>query len=113
MSKQFRQAVTDLLLAKGQPVDLETNWFWGFCGDYEMNEHGQKCVWLNTQQSEVKEIVFDEFDGTDRQSRQSTALVLTHVKCVCGKYTDISIGRQGSTGELLSELLGAIERTYK
>jgi hypothetical protein len=113
MSAEFRQAAMALLLKKGRVVDTNVSWYWGMSTVYDHEHPTKTCVWKAAENSNLKEISFSEFDGTDCESRQSTALILTHVSCSCGQYQDVELATSGSTGDLLAELVGPISRDYK
>ena len=112
----FQEEVKKLLLQKGT-LAVDGGWVWGW-QDYKDDirfggSHEANCKWIETQESRVTEIYFDEFDGTDHGNAQKTMLALTHVRCVCGIVKDGTIGIEGSTGDLLRQLLDLeIDRKY-
>lgn len=110
----FKEAAVAAVLAGGTPVE-GGGWYWGW-QDYDAARHTHRgaCHYLPTESSELKEITFDEFAGTDATNNHTTVLAVTDVNCVCGEQRGVTVAMQGTTGELLSALLGApITREYR
>ena len=115
----FQDEAKALLLKKGQLVHPDTkSYYWGW-HDYEndigafRDRHEPGCKWQQAgPDSKIIEKTFYEFAGTDNDSSQETLLVLTDVSCWCGHVKNARIGVQGTTGELLHEILG-IEVEYE
>src|SRR5690349_5593764 len=110
----FKDEVKRVLLEKGHlMITEEKSYYWGW-HDYEddigmrygKQVHKEGCRWVGTEASRVIEKSHYEFAGTDCDSQQTTLLVLTDVDCSCGHVKGRRIAREGSTGELLRELLG-------
>jgi hypothetical protein len=109
----FKEDVETFLLARGH-MCAEGDWTYSWLGWYSPQDDGHSvgCRWVSTDETEVKEFCFSEFQDTDSDNVHQTVLGLTHVNCQCRKIKDVTIGVKGGTMELLRGLLG-IEREYK
>ena len=109
----FKEEVREFLLSKGQCCS-EGGWVWGWQGHWSPRDEGHSagCHWVATEESEVVEYSFSEFQDTDSDNLQKTLLALTHVNCQCRKIMDVTIGVEGGTMALLQGILG-IKKEYR
>lgn len=111
MTPSFQDAAKQVILQKGQLLKDGDNYYWGW-HDYEneiggwRGKHKKGCHYILNGKGRIIEKTFYEFAGTEADSSKETLLVLTDVDCYCGYIKGRRIGMQGSTGELLHELLG-------
>lgn len=112
-----QDAIKQLVLRKGAIASSNEDWVYGWYGDedYEHATNRRKKIcggWVETPQSEIIEYTYDEFIDTFAGNHSRNVLAISHVACMCGKYKDVTVGVQGSTGDLLSELL-TVKKEYK
>lgn len=109
----FKEDVRTFLLLKGQCCS-EGGWVWGWKGYWSPRDEGHSagCHWVATDESEVVEYSFSEWQDSDSDNLQKTLLALTHVDCQCRKLMNVTIGVEGGTMTLLHELLG-IKKEYR
>ena len=112
MMPSFQDAAKQAILKKGRLIREGDNYYWGW-HDYDnditsyQSKHEAGCHFiLNGDGGKIIEKTFYEFAGTEADSSKETLLVLSDVDCYCGLIKGRRVGMQGSTGELLHELLG-------
>ena len=108
-AQSFQEAVKAVVLEKGEVCSEAEHWTYGWKDwdrEHYLDMRAGKCLrWSATVDSEVIEYSFSEFMDTFNGNEDKTVLALTHVFCDCGKYRDRTIGYEGSTADLLGELL--------
>lgn len=108
----FKDEAKAYLLKSGMLVyDPSESYYWGWHNYRDdlggwVNKHKEDCHWVGSDESRIIEKTFLEFGGTECDSSQTTLLLLTDVHCSCGVVKQGTIGVQGSTGEVLHEILG-------
>lgn len=110
----FKDEATKLLLARGVATE-EGDWTYGWRGFYSPSDDGHSagCHWVSTDESEIVEYSFSEFEDTFSGNTNKVVLSLTHVNCQCRKLKDVTLGIEGGAIKILHELLGVkIEYRY-
>lgn len=108
-AQSFQEAVKSVVLKKGELCDEGEFWTYGWKDwdrDHYLDMRSGKCSgWTAGTESEVVEYSFSEFVDTFNGNEDKTVLALTDVSCGCGQFRNRTIGYEGSTADLLGELL--------
>lgn len=109
----FKEEVAAYLLTKGTAT-CGGDWVYGWQSMYSPRDEGHSvgCHWVATDESEVVEYSFSEFQDTFSPNENKVLLALTHVDCQCRKLKDVTIGVEGGAMDLLHNLLG-IKKEYR
>lgn len=104
----FKEAAIAVILNKADLVSNDRDWTYGWRAyDHDHTDaiRHSECKWEATEDSEMVEYSFSEFNDTFSPNTDKTVLSLSHAKCTCGKYKDVTIGIEGTVGELLQQIL--------
>lgn len=99
---EYRAAVIDLVLRTGLVMADEPSSFgWQ---DYDSFEH----KFTAAPDSVIGEESILQFVDTLTGNEYEQVMTLSKCSCDCGRYRDVTIGRNGSVGSILREILDVV-----
>lgn len=108
----FRAEAEAVILRDGSIAQPGQDWTY-YWKDHQAHEHMRgDCTLHAGPTSELIEYAFSEFMDTLNGNRDKQVLALTHCNCTCGLYSDVTVGIEGTIGEILGDVLG-IRREFR